>query len=161
MRQLLVGAIVAIVAVVPASAGAASAGSAAHATKAPCQATPVTIKGSQGLSLCGPATAVVHVGGKTYTFSHGFCATIGPTGFQLSLGGAFPMSENNVGRPYFNININTKSRAASGFAYFAGKHVIRGEAYTVTGTVTRSGSFSGTSPAAHGTWSCHGLLVTR
>lgn len=71
------------------------------------------------------------------------------------------MSDGNVGRPYFSININTKSLAASGFAYSAGTRVIRGEAYTVTGKVTQHGSFTGTSPAAHGTWNCHGLLVTR
>jgi hypothetical protein len=157
--------LVAIVgAVVVASPVAALAGARASAgeAKPPCLATPVTIKGNDGLALCGPATAVVHAGGKTYSFTHGFCATF-PTGsFQLSLGTALPMGSGNGGKPYFSVDIGKGTPRAGGFAYSGGKKAIPlGGKWTVTGTITSHASFTGSSAtgAFSGTWNCHGLVV--
>jgi hypothetical protein len=67
---------------------------AAHAaTKAPCVAKPVTVAGSPGTQFCGPATAKVRVGGKTYSFEKGFCAydPQNKLALQLSLGTDVPV----------------------------------------------------------------------
>ena len=151
----------AVVVTAPAAALAGARASAAEA-KPPCTPTPITIKGNDGLGLCGPATAVVHAGGKTYTFTHGFCATFSTGNFQLSLGTAIPMGNGNAGKPYFSVDVGKNPPSVGGFAYYGGKKAITvGRKWTVTGTITSHASFKGSSAtgAFSGTWNCHGLVV--
>ena len=130
--------------------------------KSPCIATPVTIKGDAGLALCGPATAVVRAGGKTYTYTHGFCATFPSGSFQLSLGTSIPMANGNAGKPYFSVDVGKGTPRASGFAYYGGKKAVPAGVWAVTGTITSHASFHGTnaSGAFSGSWNCHGVVAT-
>jgi hypothetical protein len=152
----------AIVVVATPAAAVAGAHAPSAETKPPCTPTPITIKGNDGLALCGPATAVVHVGSKTYSYTHGFCATFSSGGFQLSLGTAIPMGTGNAGKPYFSVDVGKGTRRAGGFAYYGGKKaIVAGQKWTVTGTITSHASFTGSSAtgAFSGTWSCHGVVV--
>ncbi|MEO9174228.1 MAG: hypothetical protein ABI317_01855 [Gaiellales bacterium] len=162
MRPSLLAAIAGVVVAV-APVAVAGASSAARETKSPCVPTPVTIKANDGLALCGPATAVVRAGGKTYTYTHGFCATLGKIGFQLSLGTAIPMADGNAGKPYFSVDVNTKTLHASGFAYAGGKKAVPAGVFKIAGHITSRASFSGTNSggAFSGSWNCHGVVATE
>jgi hypothetical protein len=163
VRSTALAAIVAIVfAVAPTAALADGARAAAPRAKSPCVATPVTIKGDDGLALCGPATAVVHVGGKTYSYTHGFCATFSTGSFQLSLGTSIPMANGNAGKPYFSVDVGKATPRAGGFAYYGGKKAIPDGVWTVTGTITSHASFTGKNAKGSfsGTWNCHGVVAT-
>jgi hypothetical protein len=161
VRSAVLAAVIGVVVSAPAAA-LASGRASESAAKPPCVPTPVTIKGNDGLALCGPATAVVHAGGKTYSFTHGFCAMF-PTGnFQLSLGTAIAMGTGNAGEPYFSVDVGKGTPRTGGFAYSGGKKAITvGGTWTVTGTITSHASFRGSSATGtfSGTWNCHGLVV--
>lgn len=137
----------------------------ASAGAAPCTAKPVTIKKSSGLALCGPATATLKVGGKTYTFHNGFCAEPIPKSdsFQLTLGfdiPAFGGPNNNSGEPGFSMDIaKHHTTAAVGFAYFGGHELVMDAQINLKGTIPADGTFTGKSTAISGTWNCHGVIA--
>jgi hypothetical protein len=162
VRLALAAAIVGVGVVTAPAAAFAGGSAAAPAVKSPCKPGAVTVKGNDGLALCGPATAVVHAGGKTYSFAHGFCATFGKGAFQLSLGDAIPMGTGNSGKPYFSVDVGKGTPRASGFAYYGGKKAIPAGVWTVTGAITSQASFSGTNAGGKfsGTWNCHGVVAT-
>jgi hypothetical protein len=162
VRSAVLAAIVGIIVVTAPSAALAGAHAATLETKSPCVPGTVTVKGDDGLVLCGPATAVVHAGGKTYSYAHGFCATFGKGSFQLSLGTAIPMATGNAGKPYFSVDVGTHTPRASGFAYYGGKKAIPAGVWKVTGTITSKASFTGTNAGGtfSGTWNCHGVVAT-
>ncbi len=77
---------------------AASTGTAALARTAHCFAKQEKLKGKQVIVECGPATAKLRVGGRTYTFKSGTCLRSG-TSVTLALGTslAFPTGDGNGG----------------------------------------------------------------
>ena len=144
---------------------AAGAGAAAGASKPPCTAKPVTIGGEAGLQLCGPATASVRVGGRTYTFRGGFCAQDlkNSLTLQLSLGTSVPSfggGKLNAGKPYLVIDIGRNHSIASVMADVGGRAVVPHVAITVGGAVPAKGTFASShgSPRFTGTWSCNGPI---
>jgi hypothetical protein len=136
----------------------------ASAASAPCVAKPVTIKGAAGLALCGPATATVTVGGKTYTFRNGFCAEpiTNSDSFQLTLGvdvPAFGGPNNNGGKPGFSLDIaKHQTSAAVAFVYFGGHELVKLAQVTLKGHGLPQGAFKGKTSAFSGTWNCHGVI---
>jgi hypothetical protein len=163
VRLAVRAAIVGILVTFAPAAAMADTQAASPEAKSPCVPGVVTIKGDNGLALCGPATAVVHAGGKTYSYTHGFCATFGKGVFQLSLGTSIPMATGNAGKPYFSVDVGNNTPHASGFAYYAGKKAIPAAPWKIMGTVTSHASFSGTSTGGSftGTWNCHGFVATK
>ena len=53
--------------------GICSAVANATTTRSECALRSNTIKGHKAVVYCGPATASLHIGGKTYTFKNGTC----------------------------------------------------------------------------------------
>jgi hypothetical protein len=138
---------------------------AAPAAKAPCIATPTTIKGQAAIVFCGPATAVLHVGGKTYDFVHGYCSdnSKNQLELQLSLGASVPSISNssNFGQPYLTIALNRKPVEGGVSAWRNGKALVVGQSITFHGSLPMKGTFvgkPGTKPAFNGSWNCHGVL---
>jgi len=149
---------------VVALAAAAGTSTAARPSKAPCTPTPVTIKGNAGLSLCGPATATLTVGGKTYTFHNGYGAEpiANSDSFQLTLGfdvPAFGGPNENGGKPGFSLDIvKHHTSAAVAFAYSGGHELVKLARVTLKGAVPAPGTFRGKTSAFTGSWNCHGVI---
>ena len=86
MRHILIAtAIIAGTAAIAAAMAAASTPMRA-ATAPPCTPKIVKIGGHQAAVNCGPATATLHIGGKTYTFRNGLCQQRNAAALQLDLG---------------------------------------------------------------------------
>ena len=145
------------------AATAAVTATTAGAAGAPCTPTPVTVKGNAGLAFCGPATATLTIGGKTYSFQKGLGAELPHSNsFQLSLGvdiGTLTGPDNNGDKPGLSLDIakNEKS-AALAFAYVGGHELVKGEAVTVAGKGLAAATFKGKTSAFSGSWNCHGVI---
>ena len=138
----------------------------ASAAGAPCTPTTPTIKGHPAMGFCGPASATVTVGGKTYTFHNGFCAEpiTHSDSFQLSLGTDVPTlggPNNNAGEPVFSMDIAKGHTSASiADVYFGGRELLANAAIALSGQIPTKGTFTGKHTATHftGTWDCHGVI---
>ena len=154
------------VAIAAALGAIAGLGASASAASAPCTPKTPTIKGHPAMALCGPATATVTVGGRTYSFHSGFCAEPIPNSdsFQLSLGTDVPTlggPSNNAGQPFFSMDIAKGHTSASiAEAYFGGHKLIANAPIALSGQIPTHGSFKSKSagPNFSGTWNCHGVL---
>ena len=158
-RALLITSIITAVTAIVAAAAAPAATTSAP----PCTPKIITIQGHRAGVNCGPATATLHVNGKTYTFRNGYCEQSKAAGTQveLNLGTAVLGAKNNLGRSGWSIVI-AKSKAAAVFsAYYGGKKVLAGEnLINVKGTVAK-GTFTPQLPAGpkfSGSWDCHGVI---
>jgi hypothetical protein len=151
------GAIVAVLAGVSASPSLAAS---------PCTPRTPTINGHPAMALCGPATATVTIGGRTYSFRNGFCAEQIPhsDSFQLSLGTDVPIfggPSNNAGEPFFSLDIAEGHTSASiAAAYFGGRKLIANSPVALSGQIPTQGAFKSKSATTSftGTWNCHGLI---
>jgi hypothetical protein len=147
-------------------AAIAGPGASASSAAAPCTPKTPTIKGNPAMALCGPATATVTVGGRTYSFQNGFCAEQIPhsDSFQLSLGTDVPTfggPSDNGDQPFFSMDIANGHKSASvAAAYFGGRKLIANAPISLSGQVPTKGSFksNGSNPKFSGTWDCHGVL---
>jgi hypothetical protein len=147
-------------------AALAGPGASASSAAAPCTPKTPTIKGNQAMALCGPATATVTIGGRTYSFQNGFCAEQIPNSdsFQLSLGTDVPTfggPSNNAGQPFFSMDIaNGHTIASIASAYVGGRKLIANAPISLSGQVPTKGTFKskGSGPSFTGTWNCHGVL---
>jgi hypothetical protein len=161
MRKIGIAAAALIAAAV---AGLTGASALASGGRAPCTAKPVTINGDAGLALCGPATATLTIGGKTYTFRNGFCAEpiTNSDSFQLTLGvdvPAFSGPNNNGDKPGFSLDIaKGQTSAAVAFAWFGGHELVKEVQVTLKSKTLAKGAFTGTTSAFSGTWNCHGVI---
>jgi hypothetical protein len=138
------------------------------ASAQPCSPSTAKIDGSPAVSYCGPATATLLIGGKTYTFKDGFCQSIKVSGIKLDVtlgtiaegktGSGVP---GNAGKPYFRLDISPGefssllSPVSSG-----GKKLTGGATVSYSGSVTSKGTFKGMSGTPFsGSWNCHGVFV--
>ncbi|MGH2851742.1 MAG: hypothetical protein ACRDLP_14135 [Solirubrobacteraceae bacterium] len=139
---------------------AATTATPAGAAGAPCTPTPVTIKGNAGMALCGPATATLTIGGKTYSFKKGYCAQQ-PHTFQLTLGvdiGTLTGPNNNGGKPGFSLDIATNEKSAVlAFAFVGGHELVKIARLTVSDGLA-AGTFKGKTVDLRGSWNCHGVI---
>jgi hypothetical protein len=152
---------------VPAAVGVAVAvsgsavASATHATGAPpCIPKMTKIGGKPAAESCGPATAVVRVSGKTYTFKSGLCASSGKGVLILDLGTLVEGAKGNAGYQSFGITVNGTNAILSGF--YKGKKLIPVAdflaAAKMTGTYTGTFSTGQGGSKLTGTWNCHGVV---
>lgn len=151
------------VAVAVLAATAATTATTAGAAGAPCTPAPVTINHNAGLAFCGPATATLTIGGKTYSFRKGYCAELPhSTLFQLSLGAdiaALTGPNNNGGKPGFSLDIAKNEKSATlGFAFVGGHELVKDAALSVAGSSLAAGTFKGKTGALKGSWNCHGVI---
>ncbi len=141
--------------------------SAASTSQPPCIPKISPANGHAEVDYCGPATATVKVGSKTYTFKDGYCR-IDPKNkiaIQLELGDIILVkSPVNGGKPLFqlsgidvgSISIDTVS------ANWNGKQLETIGTVTLKGSIPSSGTFTSKGFASHfsGSWNCHGVIVT-
>jgi hypothetical protein len=138
------------------------------ATAPPCVPKVGSASGHEVVSYCGPATATVTIGKKTYSFKNGYCRKDTKNGIPLSLtlgeivGVQSPV---NGGQPLFEMTVLTIGKVTS-------THVNAdsgGKVLDSLGTVALKGSFpsSGTftsagfaTPHFTGSWKCNGPLYT-
>jgi hypothetical protein len=153
-------------ALVIALTAAAALGASHTSTNGPCTPGTPTIHGHPAIAFCGPATATVRAGGKTYIFKHGFCAKDpkNSLALQLSLGVSVPVfggeGPTNAGQPYFSITIGTNHAVAFAAAAAVGKQVVPKSAITVAGKIPAKGMFTGTRTHFTGAWNCNGVIYT-
>jgi hypothetical protein len=163
MKALAFTAIVCLAAVGSLSARAASTGGAP-----PCTPKITKIQGHQAAVNCGPATATLHISGKTYTFRNGFCQQSKSTGsFQLNLGTTIMgAKKGNMGLPQFSMLISTHLHTAFGSgsvfgADYGSKDLLGGDSLIKAGGTLAKGTFSSTITVGAkftGSWSCHGVV---
>jgi len=162
----LAGIVAAAGAVVFAAASTAQV-SAASTSQPPCIPKITSAQGHAEVDYCGPATATVKVGSKTYTFKDGYCS-IDPKNkiaVQLELGDiSLVKSPVNGGKPLFQLN----GLNAGGFsidtvtADWNGKQLETVGTVSLKGSIPSSGTFTSKGFASHfsGSWNCHGVVVT-
>lgn len=129
---------------------ASAAASATLAAAMPARCTPgmSTIGGSPARTFCGPATATVHLAGKTLSFSGGQCAI--SQGFWTVNIGTIELGKPHKTRSYFGIALMKPSHADGTYGGVQFAFNIPGKSYGVSGaTLTlrnhgRAASFSGT-----------------
>jgi hypothetical protein len=159
----LVLATVTVLAAAAAMTGTAAAGSSAP----PCTPKITKIGGKPAVINCGPATATIKVGGKTYDFKGGFCqrSPANKEALDLSLGTAVETAKPGSA-PYFQLTVVT-SVIATVNADYGGKTIVLDSIVSVKGTIPSSGTFAqrllggGGTPNFTGTWNCHGVVYTQ
>jgi hypothetical protein len=125
------------------------------------------VKGHEQVAYCGPATATVKVGSKTYNYEDGYCSTDTKNhiALQVIIGVISEVkSPVNNGQPLFQmsvlkadgINIDTVT------ADYSGKSLESVGTVKVSGSIPSGGTFKseGFSSSFSGSWNCHGEIVT-
>ena len=124
--------------------GVCSAVANATTTRSDCALRSKTIKGHKAVVYCGPATASLHIAGKTYTFKNGTCIWSG--GLILTIGtqlNSIPASANNEGAPLIQLSssIGTGTVYADSGRFHLGLSLIK-----LTAHGHSSGTFKGREP---------------
>jgi hypothetical protein len=160
----LAGSAIASAAVVSAPA------SAAHAASA-CIPTIKSVKGHTEVGYCGPATATLQIGGKTYNFKGGSCqsqkSAAGNTPLSLTLGWIVTKGNGNYGLPLFQLSLLTSGslKIDTVTADFGGKVLVSVDPVSLKGPIPSSGTFASTKSLLSGpkpftgSWNCHGPVV--
>lgn len=143
-------------------AAVASLGAHAASTSSPpCTPKKATLSGKTALYLCGPATAALRVGGKTYTFRNGYCeiSKSGTGQLELFLGVLVPTLKSNAGKPLFSVLVDKLGGEVS--ATYAGKQLVNGGFTSPTGHLPNRGAFKTSTAKITGNWNCHGVIYNR
>jgi hypothetical protein len=132
----------------------------AAAGKPPCSAKFTKIDGHRAVIDCGPATASLRLGGKTYNFKNGHCVAGNGQYFSLDLGVAVSTGGANAGKPHLSIFAESATFASLS-ASFEGRLVVSDSIIhlkshgllsgTFESSITVDGSFTGS-------WKCNGAL---
>jgi hypothetical protein len=152
-----------------AAVGAAvAAPSYAASSSPPCIPKLSSAGGHETIVYCGPATATIKIGSKTYNFKNGYCAADPKNHIPLQLTlGTISQSKTpvNGGQPLFEMTL----LSTSGITFQTVNADYGGAKLITTGTVSAKGTLSGTFAAkgfsvpAHftGSWNCHGVIWHR
>jgi hypothetical protein len=164
MKHVLIVVAVGVSAAV--AAAAATAASDASRGGPPCKPKVIKVKGHPAAVNCGPATATLHLRGKSYTFRNGLCEQSTSAGSKLSLdlGTTVIGVDGNAGQPHFTIDVVKNVPSGSVGADYGGKTLIDDALVTVSGNVPARGTFKsrfsgpGFGPSFTGSWNCHGVV---
>lgn len=138
-----------------------SIGAAAPARSAHCFATQEKLQGKQVIVNCGPASARLTVGGKTYRFKKGTCLRSG-TSVTLDLGTslAYPTGDGNGG--FVDLSIMMLTNKLAQLTVDDGKLSGSSALTKFSGIATKgtfAGSLSGSSRKSFtGSWNCGGPI---
>ncbi len=127
-----------------AAIGICSAVANAASTRSECALGSKTIKGHKAVVYCGPATATLHIGGKSYTFKNGTCIWSG--GLILTVGtqvNGVAASAKNEGAPLIQLSgsIGTGTVYAYSGRFHLGMSLVK-----LTAHGHSSGTFKGREP---------------
>lgn len=130
----------------------------------PCTPKITKIGGKPALVECGPATATVKDGSRTYNFENGFCQRSSSSGEELGLTMGTVVETGKPGSaPYFDLTVSSPLVAAVN-ADYGGKAIVLDAIVSVKGKIPSSGTFAqralggGGTPKFTGTWNCHGVV---
>jgi hypothetical protein len=122
-----------------------AAGAGATPARSACARGSKSIKGHRAVVFCGPATASLHIGGKSYSFKSGMCIWSGGT-LILSVGtqvNGVPASANNEGAPLLALT----GTSGTGTVYASsGRLHLGGSIVKLTAHGHSSGTFKGREP---------------
>lgn len=138
MRTVLLISLVAAVGV------CSAAGAGASSARSACALTFKTVKGHKAVTYCGPATASLHIGGKSYSFKSGTCIWAGSLILTLGtqVNGA-PASANNEGAQLLQL---TGSRGTGTVYASSGRFHLGMSIVKITAHGHSSGTFKGREP---------------
>ena len=135
----------------------------------PCTPKIATIGGHKAAVNCGPATATIRIGGRSYTFRNGFCQHGKSSGAspQLDLGTSVIGVKGNAGKADFNMLIDARLHSPLGtgsvfHADYGGKQLLGDSLITAKGNLPVKGTFTGTTATGakfSGSWDCHGFVL--
>lgn len=132
-----------------------------------CQPKMIKVGGYRAAVFCGPATATLKIGGKTYTFKDGLCQNSKAAGsaLELDLGTLLSGGRGNAGKAYFSMLVDhVRTTASVGGADYGGRDLMRGvlPLIDVKGNIPLEGTFTstnvGSGPTFSGSWNCHGAF---
>ena len=132
-----------------------------------CPTRTTTVNGVSGFRFCGPASAKVTTGGRTYTFKAGGCTHNPAAGLtlQLSLGDSFAVineANQNEGEPRFTFQIGRKHNQGTVEQVHSGGKELAAENTNVKvswkGKTPLKGTFK--SSKIKGSWSCAGHIYS-
>ena len=137
----------------------------------PCTPKVTTISGHTAAVNCGPATATLRIGGRSYTFRNGFCQHSKSTGAspQLDLGTSVIGVKSNAGKADLSMLIDARLHSPLGtgsvfHAHYGGKQLLGDSLITAKGNLPAKGTFTGTTATGAkftGAWDCHGFVWQR
>lgn len=145
------------------AAGGAAGGAAPAAASCATGMRQLTVRGHVGFRFCGPASAVVRLGGlggRTLRFSNGLCRRAAGA-FTVNIGTTVPGLRTGK-PPYFGITTHTAQAgpqpdAAVGFTYGGRTYAITNQAVTLAAGL-RKETFSGralaSSTRVNGSFTC-------
>ena len=161
-------------AVLLATATAGTVALTANASKAntpPCTPKIATIGGHKAAVNCGPATATLRIGGKSYTFRNGFCEHSKSAGAapELNLGTTVIGVKGNAGKADLSMLIDARLHSPFGsgsvfHADYGGRQILGDSLIKASGTLPSKGTFTGTAATGAkftGSWNCHGFVWER
>jgi hypothetical protein len=138
------------------------------ATAPPCIPKVGTVSGHEVVSYCGPATATITIGKKTYSFKNGYCRkdTKNSIPLSLTLGEIVGVhSPVNGGQPLFEMTVLAIGKLMSAHvnADSGGKVLDSIGTVELKGSFPSSGTFTSSglaTPHFTGSWKCNGPLYT-
>jgi hypothetical protein len=149
----------------------AAAASLNRIAAASCSPTQTKLDGGNAVNYCGPATATLVVGAKTYKFKNGTCQTIKVSSIKLDLtmgtiaeGKSGSGAPGNAKKPYFALDLSPGLFSSIvNEAFYGGKKLNTDGSVTPSGFGTK-GTFTGkvagsTTSSFSGSWNCHGSII--
>ena len=141
----------------------AQAPSAGAAGAPPCVPKLTTIAGKHAVVGCGPAVVIVHVAGRSYTFTGGLCTQSKSAGaeLQLDVGTLVVGAKGNAGKPYISFLIGPHGLASAFEADYGGKQLFGDTLIKANGNIPSKGTFvstAGLRASFTGSWDCHGVV---
>jgi hypothetical protein len=119
--------------------------------------------GHAAIAYCGPATATIAIGGRTYEFHHGTC-TLSATvdALQINLGTLVRGAPGNNGRAFVGLLIAQSPSESEAFEGDWGGHQLFGDSVIAqNASLLSHGSFvSVLGSSFSGSWNCHGSVVS-
>ena len=129
-----------------------------------------TTNGHTSVTTCGPASATVKIGSRTYSFKGGTCQkdTAAHLLLTLDIGTLIAgANSNDGGQTYFSLQLITEGslKIDTVTVYSGGKKLLSVNSIAVAGSNLAAGSFTsakgllGGSVHFTGTWDCHGAVT--
>jgi hypothetical protein len=156
---------IALLAVAALAIAAGTAGAHPARASGPCKPKLFKIKGHQAATPCGPASAVLRYGGKTYKYRGGTCQSVkGNSWLELDLGTVVAGLANNGGYPAFTLTVGPNKLVAGLHTY--GKPHLMVISLKLKASSPQRGTFSGGQivlggrGTVSGSWNCGGTILS-
>jgi hypothetical protein len=131
------------------------------AAASPCTPRVTAVNGPRAVYYCGPATVVIELGARTYSFRHGLCdRSASARGLELNVGTLVQGAKGNAGQPFVSLLIARSPSESEAFeADTAGRQLFGDTVIAPGATLFAKGTFSSLLGAVFsGSWNCHGVI---